>query len=1492
MATIREIRAMFTAEAKGIQTAFKQIRQEASKLSSDTKRTTNEVNRHYSSLERSTDKLKQALQETNNVDAFSELTEASERAQRELRETGQVSSEAMDEMERSIQDAARRFNSLGPEARSSFDDVGRAIESMNDELDSLRSTAGGSLSSLSGASSDARNDMNRVGDAAADLDSELRDLGGDNGLQEVEEDANSLGDALGELGGAGGVIAGVGGAFVAASAGLLGFITAGAGIIGFIKSSNELQESVNGLQVSTGATTEEVDEMRESLVNIYGNNFGEGFQDIADSMAVVKQQTRFAGEELEKMTETALLLRDSFGYEVAESTKAASILMKNFGIDGQEAFALIAEGTQKGLNYADDLMDTIGEYSVYYEAAGFSAQEMFGMFENAQKTGAFNLDYAADAFKEFGFIMTEDSDRASEALSSLGLPAEKLIGDFAKGGESARSAFETIATKLSGVKDPLDRTQVGIELFGTKFEDLGADAVLAMAKTNDSVKGTTDTLDSMNDIKYNTILEAIAGVGRAAVANVLIPIQDKIMPGINGAINGAVEKIGPAAEAFKKFYSGLKGLMLDDGQKGQNILKGMGFSEETILMLDGYAAKIAEFRHKFSDFINGISGLFKDDGQAGRDFLASLGLSPELVGEIDAWAANISAFRGNLKNTVDGIRGLFQDDGQKGRDILTALGFTEGFVQKMDAAALQISILKNQALDVISAIHTSWQTYGPKVLGIIQKVLIDLWPKVKSAIAAIVGFAVSNFSKIMEFWNENGPQFLAAVSNIFNGIMKVIQFVMPLVLVIIKSIWGNIKGVITGALDLIMGAVKVFSGLFTGDFNKMWEGLKQMFFGAINFLWNFVQLTFFGKILGGAKVFIGLFRSGFAAMWSGIKALFTGSMSGLISNFKAGWQIISATVKDALSIVVNFIKNSWSSVKSLTTAFINTFKMIFTKGFSLLKTIFTTYINFYRSIITGGWNIISSTTRNVFSGIWNFLKGIFTTIRNWISTSVSGILTKVRDTWSALKTNTTNAFRDIYNGIKSRFTNIVDLAKGLPKRIGDGIGAMASKVTSGVTKVINKLASTLGKGVNGVIGGINWVLGKIGVDEKNYIDKWPVPQYAKGTGGHPGGPMIVGDGTGSNKGPELIENPDGTQMLSPSKPTLMHGEEGTKVWSAKQTKKILEMIPHYKNGDKKGIFRTAGDWAADKYNKGKKKAKEIGGKVKDAALNVFDYVKNPGKLLDLALKTLGYDRPDASGFIGKMASGGWDKVKEKAIGFVKGKLENFGLTQSGISVMGGNGGGFGSPFRLTSKPGPRNTGIPGASRYHKGWDWAAPVGTPIPSVTDGVGHRNGYHPLSGNFVEVKDNKGRVHRYQHNSKNLIKPGQKVKKGQTIALVGATGVGSGPHLHYELKGYEDGGIVDGKAGAQLAWLTEGGWSESVISHDPSKRISQRAIWEETGRELGFDTDNSEVISWLQRIAEGVENGHVIQLNGRKMGETLAPYVNKTIATRDGMTSRFHK
>lgn len=123
------------------------------------------------------------------------------------------------------------------------------------------------------------------------------------------------------------------------------------------------------------------------------------------------------------MTTNALTLRDTFEMDVAESTRAATQLMQQFGISGDEAYNLIAQGAQQGLNQNGDLLDVINEYSNQYAQAGLSAEDMFNSIQNGANEGVWSIDKMGDAFKEFNIRMNDGT--ANEYLTSLGLNADE-----------------------------------------------------------------------------------------------------------------------------------------------------------------------------------------------------------------------------------------------------------------------------------------------------------------------------------------------------------------------------------------------------------------------------------------------------------------------------------------------------------------------------------------------------------------------------------------------------------------------------------------------------------------------------------------------------------------------------------------------------------------------------------------------------------------------------------------------------------------------------------------------------------------------------------------------------------------------------------------------------------------------------------------------------------------------------------------------------------
>lgn len=94
-------------------------------------------------------------------------------------------------------------------------------------------------------------------------------------------------------------------------------------------------------------------------------------------------------DELQKVIESTYLLSDTYDIDVSEGIRGANALMKQFGITAEEAYSLLAQGAEKGLNQNGDIADQLAEYSTYYADMGFTAEEAMSMMVEGAKTAHF-----------------------------------------------------------------------------------------------------------------------------------------------------------------------------------------------------------------------------------------------------------------------------------------------------------------------------------------------------------------------------------------------------------------------------------------------------------------------------------------------------------------------------------------------------------------------------------------------------------------------------------------------------------------------------------------------------------------------------------------------------------------------------------------------------------------------------------------------------------------------------------------------------------------------------------------------------------------------------------------------------------------------------------------------------------------------------------------------------------------------------------------------
>lgn len=337
------------------------------------------------------------------------------------------------------------------------------------------------------------------------------------------------------------------------------------------KLGDEYNSAMNDISASTGLVGEELEAMGDAIKNVYGANFGESMEDVAAGLADVYKNTGLVGEELEATTKAAYALSDTFGYDISESSRAAKAMMTNFGISGEEAMGLIAAGAQNGLDYSGELIDTINEYSVQFSKLGFSADEMFTVLQQGADSGAWNLDKVGDAIKEFSIRSIDGSKTTTEAFESLGLDAEEMMGIFAAGGDDASIAFQGVLAALMDMDDEVQRDALGVSLFGTQWEDLGTEAMSALADIQTGAYDTEDALGKINAVKYDNLGDAFEGIKRQGEV-ALLPLASTIAEAftdIAPIIGDLFETLGPIIEQvtedampfLEDFLNGIKDLL-------------------------------------------------------------------------------------------------------------------------------------------------------------------------------------------------------------------------------------------------------------------------------------------------------------------------------------------------------------------------------------------------------------------------------------------------------------------------------------------------------------------------------------------------------------------------------------------------------------------------------------------------------------------------------------------------------------------------------------------------------------------------------------------------------------------------------------------------------------------------------------------------------------------------------------------------------------------
>lgn len=552
---------------------------------------------------------------------------------------------------------------------------------------------------------------------------------------------------------AGAAVVGIGAAAV------VGVAKAGKALAGL---GDEYNSAVNSMSMATGAMGGELDDLAQQMQDVYAGGFGEDMQDVADAMSTATQITGAMGDELQGLTEDAITLRDTFGYDINESMRAADAMMTNFGISGDEAMNLIAAGAQNGLDFSGELIDTINEYSVQFAKVGFDAAQMFAVMQSGADGTAWNLDKVGDAVKEFSIRSIDGSATTVDAFNAIGLNADQMMQTFAAGGDAANAAFYDVLDALLAMEDPVARDAAGVGLFGTMWEDLGVEAVQALADTENALYDAGDALENIQEVKFDNLGDAFEMIKRQGEV-ALLPLASSLaslLVDIAPAIGDVLGRLGPLVEQVtasamplvEDFFGGL-----------MDALDALGPVIDQVLPL---------LSHSIGQVFEAVSPIIP--------------IITELIGDLLPVIAELIAALSPVISSV-----------------LSALTPVLGAISSL------VSRLIPPLITVINALTPVISFLAGVITGTLSSALLSLQP--------IISNVIGIFSGLIDFIsNIFAGNWSAAWQSVVDIFINTIQLIISPVRTAINAIISFVNGILSGLNNLSFDLPKIFGGGHVG----------------------------------------------------------------------------------------------------------------------------------------------------------------------------------------------------------------------------------------------------------------------------------------------------------------------------------------------------------------------------------------------------------------------------------------------------------------------------------------------------------------------------------------------------------------------------------------------------------------------------------------------------------------------------------------------------
>jgi len=690
----------------------------------------------------------------------------------------------------------------------------------------------------------------------------------------------------------------------------------------------------------------------------------------------------------------------------------------------------------------DSATDSAGSLSGATDKAGKSAKkaeeafhglasfdEIHSLTKAAEDSGSDGSGGGGGGGASGGALSESIVDAANEADATLNPVLEKIWNRMKELAELFKKGFK------AGLGDvTLEPLKQAIEGIKKSLKEIWTDPAVLQAANN-----------FLNTWAYSL------GQQAGAAASIGITIATNLLGGLNKYLDQNKERIKQHIVSMFDISSEIVKMQGDFAQAAANIFSvfggenGQQVTANIIGIFANAAMGAAEIGAKlYRDITDIITRPFIDNQDKFKTAL-------------DGTLGVLSGFLGNIKQVVD-------DTFSKANEV-----YDQHVAPMFSSLAAGLSSITGKLLDA----------YNSYILPVLEGLQAKVKPLIDEHIQPAINKGLELIGKIADaikdIWEQTLQPFIewfiATVAPYIAAALDTVGSVFLTVAGVVADVIGNIFDALGGLIDFI-------AGVFTGDWQRAWEGIKTFFSAIWDAIKNIVSAVW-SAIKAIISTALGVISSVISAVLNTIKTIFSTIWEAIKTLINTVWNAIKSIISTTINTISTIISTVLNAIKTTFSTIFESIKNTVTTIFNAIKTFITTTINTISTTLSTVLNIIKTTfstilenIKNTVTTVFNAIKAFITTTINTISTTLSTVLNAIKTTFSTILESIKNTVTTVFNAIKSTITTIINA-------VSTTISTVLNSIKTTFSTILNSIKTTVNTIFNAIKSTITTIMGTI-----------------------------------------------------------------------------------------------------------------------------------------------------------------------------------------------------------------------------------------------------------------------------------------------------------------------------------------------------------------------------------------------------------------------------